>query len=186
MTANSRSLAQRLPAKPDIIRIAAVVVFSFHLWSILSVLWEVPSWLMRMSIGQAIAVFAYTQMYALLENLGVVLVILAVALVCPPRLCRGHFVSLVTMLIVVNTIWLVLIQWQFETLRNLNQVNLGLVGLIYLTTNALALLASYTIKGIDIWVRQVLDRVAIIAGLYVLIDVVSLFIVVIRNVRGLL
>ena len=56
----------------------AVCVIPIHFWSIYNTLKELPGWLMRMNLWDAIGAIAYTQASALLES----------GILCAAPVCR--------------------------------------------------------------------------------------------------
>ena len=81
----------RLPARQDVVLVFAVCAFPVYSWSILSFFDRLPRWLLHLDPWAVIGIFAYAQMFALLESLSLLLVLLFLSAVLPVRLFRNRF-----------------------------------------------------------------------------------------------
>jgi len=165
---------------------SAVLVFTavalpVHIWSILHVLEELPAWLLRLSVWELLGVIAYTQAFALFESLGIFLIVLIPALILPKWLFANHFVALAGLLVFTNSLWAILLQQNYATVSDWGARQF----LPWLALYALSMLAVYVSvlfsQKLSQWIRSFLDRTAVLAGLYITIDVISVLIVLIRN-----
>lgn len=62
-------IRQDLISMREIIMVFAACVLPIYIWSILSVLREIPAWIMYMSAWDLIGVIANSQAFALIESL---------------------------------------------------------------------------------------------------------------------
>jgi hypothetical protein len=172
----------QLPSRGDLILGFAASAFPVFVWSIYHVLNEIPGWLMRLTAWELISAVAYTQALALFESMLVFLSLVLFAAILPIESVKRKFPSLATSVILITSFWFILAHFNDETIRSWGMKNFLIWGVIYLLslTVSLYIVCRYEIlqKAID----AVLQRVSVLSYLYIIFGVVSLFIVVIRNI----
>ena len=88
-----RSLAlKRLPPISDILPVFAIIVTMFYGWTMVVFLWKLPGWLFFLTIGEIAGVFAFQLATNLVESLVVLLLLLILSMVFPPRIFKEVFI----------------------------------------------------------------------------------------------
>jgi hypothetical protein len=82
----------RLPNRPAILQVYAVIAVMFSAWTITAFLWKLSAWLLILNIGEILTVFAYSMVANLVESLTVLLLLLLVCALLPASMLRDDFV----------------------------------------------------------------------------------------------
>ena len=178
-------LNKRRITKRHIGYVFAVIIVVVHFWSIINLLRMVPAWILRLSIWELIGCIAYTQAYAFFESLTVLLIFLLLGVVIPGGLFAYQFVAQSTVTLLAGSIWAILIQYNYETIREFGGKELILwLFIIVLTILAMnALILRY--EKIERIVQIIAEKVAVLAALYAFIGLLSWIIVIFRNISQL-
>ena len=174
-------IKSRFASSEQLVLLFAACVFIVHVWSIISVLREVPAWILRLNYWDLIGVIAYTQVYALAESVVVFLILIVIAAILPARLFRDQMVALGTMIVLISSLWFVLAHYNDDAIRLWGGKQFLLILLVFIVSILVpyALIQSYS-KIAEI-IYKIVERLAILAYFYVFIDLISIFIIVIRN-----
>jgi len=170
--------SRRLPSGSEAWLFAGACVSLIHFWAILSFLREVPALLLRMTWWELLAAGAYTLVFALLESLLLFVALLLVAVILPASWLRDSFAIKGALLLCLLLVWLGLgprlprhPPWASLLTRVGLLASLGL---------------SYRVLGrkqsVRDTVRDGLERLSLLSYLYLALDVVSLLIVLARNI----
>ena len=129
---------------------------------------------------------AYVFAFALFESVLLLAFILIINFVLPRYLFRDWFIAQSSLVILASTGWALIVQFQRESLSTFDLpqliawIVLYLLSLLLMTFVFYILLRKYVkVKTI---VETIADRMVVFAWLYVPVGLVSLVIVVIRNI----
>ncbi len=168
----------------EIVLVFAACVFPIHAWAILNVLREVPAWILRLTTWELIGVIAYTQAYALLESLVVLIILVVLGLLLPARLFRKKFIAYSTMLVLITTIWAVLAHYNDGYIRLMDFLHfLPWLGLYFLSIG-IGYLLVWRYDRVASSIQAILERIMVLSFIYVFIAIFSVFVVIFRNIRG--
>jgi hypothetical protein len=170
------SFYRRIPSRHNIVYAYLACLFPIQVWSIYNLLREVPAWLRQMSASDVIGVASYSQTFVLFESVVIFLPLVFLSTLFPAGWFRDEFVSLSTGVVYLSVVWSVLAHINDPALRHWRWIGLFLVSQILLF-----FLIHYSDKLKSI-IGSFVDRVAVLSVLYLLIDLLSVLIVVIRNV----
>jgi hypothetical protein len=166
-----------------------------HVWAIVLILMDL-SWVAeRTNSWDAVGVASYGLMFILIESLAVFGIVLLVGLVLPSGWSQAKRITLLGVLILAISIWAILGQLYF-----LWELSLGLSVIrwiasfsrpLWLVYGGLLVIVSPTV-ALPAWVAfrsekfqqgflALLDRLSILMGLYIFLDLASIVIVIIRN-----
>jgi len=164
---------RRIPSRRNIVDVYLACLFPIQVWSIYNSLREVPAWLRQMSLWDLIGVVSYPQMFVLFESVVIFLPLVFLSALLPAGWFRDKFVALATGIVYLSVVWFILahILGQF----------LPWIGLFLFSQILFFFLihSSHKLQSIIVsWV----NRVAVLSIVYLLIDLISVLIVVIRNV----
>jgi len=84
---------KRLPAFASILPVFAVIAFLVYGWTMIVFLWKLPSWILYLTLGEILAVFAYSMTFALLESFLILTLLLLACMALPPAWMRDAFVT---------------------------------------------------------------------------------------------
>jgi hypothetical protein len=136
-----------------------------------------------MNAIQLVSVIAYVFVFALFESLIVFGLLFLISLIMPPRLSDTQLLPVGTLIILLASISVVLIHlyevWEFESIK-FGQwaalwVGLGLAGI------ALTIIWMKGNQRVESVIRSAVERVALLSLVYVSLDGLGLFVILIRN-----
>lgn len=174
-------IKSRLPTKEAITPVLAVISFLAYGWTLVLFLWKVPSWMLYLTAGDMLTVLAYSMTSALLESLFVLSVLLLLCLLLPARWMQDVFVTRGTVAAILGLGTIMLYMYCFSLvgysyISNLIPWSLaGLVITIFFTS------LSTRIRPIVRAAELISDRMIVFLYIYIPISLVSLLVVVYRN-----
>jgi hypothetical protein len=173
---------RRIPSTHNVVAVYLACLFPIQVWSIYNLLREVPAWLRQMSLWDVIGVVSYPQMFVLFESVVIFLPLVLLSALLPAGWFRDKFVALATGIVYLSVVWFILAHIYDLTLRywGLGQL-LPWIGLFLFSQILFFFLihSSHKLQSIIVsWV----NRVAVLSIVYLLIDLISVLIVVIRNI----
>lgn len=172
----------RLPSQRDVIRVSAVCVFLVFSWSILWFLQNVSGWLPYLSVWNTLSIFAYTQAFALLESLLVLMLLVGVAAVLPTPAFRSRFTAQAGAVVFSLTFWVALFQLVFDAvLRGWTLAEFVLWFGLALVSVALACVLAYRVRRIEMVIIALAERLTVFLYCYVPLGLVGLIVVIGRN-----
>ena len=175
-------IKSRFASREQLILLFAACVFIIHVWAIISVLREVPAWVLRLNYWDLIGVIAYTQLYALAESIVVFLVLIIIAAILPAKLFREKLVALGTMVVIVSSIWFIFAHYNDQVIRLWGAKQFLFVFLAFLVSILIPYVLIQRYPKIADIIDSIVGRVAVLAYVYVFLDVISIIIIVIRNI----
>jgi len=135
-----------------------------------------------MTVWDLIGVLSYPESFALFESVVIFLPLVLLSALLPSGWFRDKFVALSTGIVYLSVVWFVLTHVNDVALRYWGfRQFLPWIGLFLFSQISFFSLIHYSQKLKSIIVSFV-DRVAVLSVVYLLIDLVSVLIVVIRNV----
>jgi hypothetical protein len=175
------ALRERFPAKDDLLRVFGVCVLVTFSWLLVWFLYELPSWLAFLDFWSIVGILAYALVASLLESVVLLLFVLALAIVLPRKWLRDRFATQGALIVLVLAFWLGLVQW-LSSMRLWSdaQIVLGLV--LVVATMVVASILAVRSPRLGAAVRSLAERSTILLYLYLPLGVLSLVIVLIRNV----
>jgi hypothetical protein len=84
-------MLRRFPKSKDILQVYAVIAVMLSGWTITAFLRKLPSWLLTLNVGEILTVFSYSMVTNLVESLMVLLPLLLLCILLPPRFLRDDF-----------------------------------------------------------------------------------------------
>lgn len=148
-----------------------------HLWAIVNMLRDVPSWLHYMKNTEIVGSVAYTLTFTLVETLIVFFIVLAVGMVLPKRWVPNTYATLSSVMLIELAIMAAILQHfilQYLPKRLLLASYLLILVLTVLTVPRFSKVRHYT--------RALAERLTVLTFLYIFIDIVGVIIVIARNV----
>ena len=175
------SVYRRIPSRRNIVYTYLACLFPIQVWSVYNLLREVPAWLRQMSVWDLIGVVSYPQTFALFESAVIFLPFVLLSALLPRRWLRDKFVALTTGIVYLSAAWFILAHINDLTVRywGFSQF-LPWMGLFLSSQILCCFLIQYSEK-LESIILSFVGRVAVLSLVYLLIDLISLTILVIRN-----
>jgi hypothetical protein len=173
-------IKKRFPNRGDLLAVFGVVVFVCYSWSLLGFLNKLSSFLLRFTLGEVADIFAFMMAFTLLESLAVTAVLALLATVLPSAWLREGFALKGFVIVLIATATSILFQRTLEENypSPLLLVAVTLIPLL-MTVAILAILrAMPKVRNI---LSNIQDRILIMLFVYVPIGLISLVVVMYRN-----
>lgn len=167
-------LKKRFPPRREILLVFAACLFPIHIWAIVLFLVEVPALIHRASTAELLGVFAYVLVVALVESIVLLCSLVLLCIILPSRFFRDKFVSQGTMYAFITSAWAMSIHPQGIIILEWHLVPL-------MISLAIATILIHRIKQLDIRINSFVERLSVLSFIYIIIDIVSVFIVAFRN-----
>jgi hypothetical protein len=174
-------LKSRLPAFNAILPVFAVISFMVYGWTLVIFLWKVPSWAMFLTFDEMLSVLAYSMTTSLLESLTALAILLVASALLPVRWMRDVFVTRGSIAAFFGLGSIMLYMYR------LSVAGYGVFNYLFQwtwTALTLTLLFTFFAPRFRFIVRAVAwisDRLIVFIFLFVPISLVSVFVVVYRN-----
>ena len=175
-------LQRKIPLFPDILRVTSVIATFLYGWTILSWMWQVPSWLLSLTIGEVLSIFAYAMFNAMLESLFFLVCLLLLAFILPPRFLRDDFIVRASWVTVGTPGSMLIFFVGFNTIDSFPAQYITFWSLATLLLAALLAFLSARqpwMRAAALWLS---DRLLIFLFLFAPITVISLLTILIRNI----
>jgi len=163
-------------SKQGLTQLFVYCAFPIHVWALINMFRDVPSWVLYMPSGEVLASVAYTLSFALIETLIVLLVVLLIGMMIPRRWVVEKYVPLVSALLVELAVMAIV--FQHFIIHHLPKRNL-IIG--YALILALTTVIVLRLPRIGDVLRWASERLTILAFIYSFFDVLGLLIVIVRN-----
>ena len=164
-------------SKDDLVYIFCACVLPIHIWGILNLLIDIPSWLFYYNYIEIIGGVAYTLVFSLVEATLVFIGVVSLRLLLPKRWAAEWFVSFSILLVLELTITALLFQY-FTVQGIYYKTELLLASTLIIGLTALLISKFDRLHHL---IRSIASHLTILAYVYVFFDIVGLFIVFIRN-----
>ena len=182
--------------KDHIWKLFLLCIFLFHLWTFFLVFRDVPWVIDRFDQWDAVGLVSYALMFALIESFGVFLFFLVINALIPNRFEPKQRLSILSLMLFMIWIWGVLGQIYFLAEAKVNLAFSSLLAptgrpLFFLYIILIPLVAGSTFLPLYALVKKpqravrivdILDRISTLSILYLVLDVVGIFIVLYRNI----
>ena len=159
----------------------AVCVIPVHVWLVINFLDQARGIMIRVSTWDFVGVVSYILAFALLESFLLFLVMLLLAFVLPARIFRSKFVALSTVVVILATGWFIYLQYNRQLISDRQVKLLAVWAISLLLTMGVLFLLVHRSRRLETTIHALAQRLAILAVLYVFVDLVAVAIVVVRN-----
>jgi len=157
--------------------------FPVYTWSILMFLRELPAWLLYLSAWDIIGVFAYAQVFALLESATILLGLVLLGAILPARSLRDKFVAQGSIAVFLASGWAIASHIQIIPVGPSEGFFLGAV--LCLASIGGFYVLIYRYKRVEEALNSFAERLLVLLYVYVPVSFLSVIIVILRNLsRG--
>lgn len=160
--------------------VLAVCVIPIHLWSIYNTLRELPGWLMRMNLWDALGAIAYTQVFALLESLILWATLVLIAFILPRCWFADRFVAQASFMVAVFSTWVLVRHYLYPSYLTSIEPAGPLIIAAVLFSFLVSWFMIYRSSRINTTLTSVASRLAVLGFVYLALDLVSVLIILIR------
>lgn len=171
----------RLPSMGQLTAVYGVIVLMVYGWTIYWYLWKLPSWLYFLTLGELLVTFSYAMIVNFIESLLILLVPVLLSLLLPHHWFRERFVAQGVVLVVLL---LIALMNYLNVITGLQDFPPGLGGKVLAAIIVIAFLIFLVgrIELLSKVVGEIGNRATIFIYIFLPISVLSIFVVLIRNV----
>ena len=179
-------MPSKFPNSQESLPVFSLILFIVFSFTTFRMLFQIPSWLNSHSTTDIFFLASYVFAVALIECLLLFGFILLINFILPGKFFRAHFVAQGSLVITICTIWALILKfitpgYEFANL----QEPLGWLLIFMLSLLIILLAGSFLLRRyqqIEDLVDSLADRMVIFAWIYAPIGLISLCIVLIRNI----
>jgi hypothetical protein len=177
-------VSSRLPSLPDLFRVFSLTIFLVYTWSVVTFFWNLPRFLLFLSMGEIAAVAAYSLTLALADSALIAALTALLACLLPPGWMRDRFVpaggAFASGLFFVS----IASQSLSANLWLLDDVRLLLLGAATLALLGLLVYAAARFPLLAAGLTALAQRTEIFFYIYVPLTLPALLTVTLRNAGG--
>lgn len=182
------SIQDRIPSSEEVQKLFFVCIVPIGAWSVVIFLYELPGYLRRMNLWDALGIFSYSQAIALIESVLILVFLLFVCLALPARFFKKHFIAQGTVIFIWTFVMFIPLQYQSYVL----EVKLHFYFLVYYLLEVIwviayvsgLLLVSWLLRRYSKFEGLIKDfaaRVSTLAGFYIAVGALSFVLILYRN-----
>jgi len=173
-------IARRFPARNEIIPVLGAAVFACFSWTILSFINKLSSFILYFNLGEILAIFAYMMAFALLESLAFSGLVVLISGLFPPNWLKEGFAFKGFIIAVVAAIAAILFQ---RALRDDFPSALMLLTSLVVPLLVIVILIFLirSMPRVQSLLLNIAERLSILLFLYIPIGILSILVVVYRN-----
>lgn len=177
-------MSSRLPDKASLLSVYAVIVAIGFNWTLMASFWKLPSWLFYLNLGQVASIYAYSLVFDFIESVLILAGFVLVSLILPAVWWKEKFVPRSVMLLIVVMSSVILSAFWFrdpDTYQRFVEVNWIWWAVTFGISFPLVWLAG-RIRWLGRALEVVADRCIIFLFIYMPMAVLSIAVVLVRNV----
>lgn len=170
-------------AKADYFKLFLVCSFPVHVWAYINLLNDMPAIQLEMGVWRILGVAAYVLGFALIESLFIFGLIFLVSIILPERLFGLKLVQVGSIFVLTTAIAALFIhfygQWEIESFSFAAWIALwAMIGLSTFIVAVYWLNRNQQVRGIF---QSGIERLAVLSLVYISLDILGLFVIIIRN-----
>jgi hypothetical protein len=181
-----KTLKDSLPSIHQVKLVYSLQVFLVYSWVILSFFYDLPRWTLFLSILEIIVIFAYSLVFAFIDSVIFLAVLVIPSVFFYSRFLRRKYESVIGVVAISSYIWLGIMWSQY--LHDLREGSTGVDDrfLLWLALSIVStLLIGFVVSRI-IYLQKIIhviaDRAQVFLYIYLPLSLLALFVVVMRNV----
>jgi hypothetical protein len=179
-------LKAKLPSRREVLPVFSVILFFIFSWALYRMFYQVPSWLFFLNIWNILVLAAYVMAYALFESAVILGFIVLLSLILPKKFFKDNFTALGSLIVLTMSIGAYLIQRKIGILYRLELEQLIIYPILILAAFVvLGVVFSFVLNRFNAakrLVEAVADRMTIFAYIYIPLGLLSLVVVLARNI----
>lgn len=177
------SLRQRLPSLQSIYEVFYACVVVVQAWELVNLVYNIPALRLRETTWDLLGIIAIVQAFALFESLLACLALTGLSVLAPSAL-RRHFPAQATGALLVSAAWAIGVHLSGASMTTWAASRLWSWIALYLAGLGLAAWAIWRFPRLEGAIRRLLANLGVLAWVYIALGLVSLAIILIRNLPG--
>ena len=143
-----------------------------------------PAWLFYVNSWDLIGMFAYTQIFALLEGAVILLILILLGAILPVRFFRDRFVAQGSMAVLLTSGWAIAAQFanQYQIVVVWTPKTFFLWSVLDLISVGVSWVLIHRYKRLEEAINSFIERLTVLLYVYIPITFLSVIIVTLRNI----
>ncbi len=151
------------------------------MWAVFNLLETIPSWVLQLNAWEIIGGISYTLTFALIESVFLFVLVMIVNFIVPKQFFAEKFILNSTILALLILIWAILVQYNYDSIISLDRKSILFLFSTILLSIVIVILIANRIRNFEIIISAVVNRVAVLAVIYLILDILGILIVITRN-----
>jgi hypothetical protein len=151
--------------------------FPVHVWVLVNMFRDVPSWVLYMPGSEIVGMVGYTLSFALFETLFALVLAIMIGMVIPKRWVVDKYIPMISLWLVELAVMAVVFQHYIIAYLAKRTIVMVFAGI--LVVSSLILLRFPKIGDLFRWIA---DRLVLLSFIYIFFDVLGVLVVILRNV----
>ena len=174
-------MKNRLPKIQDIAQVYAMISFITYGWTFVLFFWKVPSWLDFLTPAEIFGAFSYGVLTNLVESMIVILCLLVLCVLLPPRTMRDTFAAYGSVIAIIGLGSVMLYQYQYRAVRLDFASGLKTWAIATVLAILLSVFLTARIKVLKSIILNISDRMVIFLYIFIPLSIICVLDVVVRN-----
>ena len=179
-------LESKLPSSQEVLPVFSVIVFIVFTWTLYRMFFQVPSLLFYMRVWDVLIIISYVLMFALIESVIVLGLLLIFSLVFPAKYFKDNFVAQGSTVVLMISMGAFALQRKMKIMYRLDGWELILYPFVILAAIVFVIFAASYIydrfKLLPHIINTVAERMIVFVVLYVPLSILGLLVVFVRNI----
>lgn len=159
------------------VKIFLLTAFFVHIWTILNVLFDVPSLILYMNLEELLAAISYPLTFALFESILLALPLILLGGVLPENWRTSYYLSFVFAILFPAALTAIAIHVFPDLWDAKKWVLLAWAGFAALLSGLF-----WRFPRVRGWIDAIIERLALLSYIYLVIDALAVIVVIVRNV----
>jgi hypothetical protein len=172
---------ERIPKLKQIAPVYSVIVFIVYSWTIFWFFWKFNSWTYYLRPGEIFTILAYTLSVNLFESLLVLLLPITLSVLMPRKWFLDQFVARGAALVLAGLCYLIYVAYQFKGRTEFHQTQVMRLSIPVFFVILFLVFAAGKWSLLRKAFESIADRTTIFLYILIPISIISLLIVIVRN-----
>jgi hypothetical protein len=173
------------PTWQQVVPVFLTILFPVTFWSLLNFFRELPSYLLRMKIWEIMGVFSYTQVFALLESILLLVVLIVLAELLPNQFFLKYFTTQAALISILASLWIIPLHYKGQILAAFPIFKNSAAGVVWFGI-FVALAVGFSLlfrrfSGMERVFHIFIDKLTVVSMLCLILDITSLILILVRN-----
>lgn len=177
-----QNLKRYFPAGSDIFSVYSVIVFWAYSWCVLIFMFNFSSWILKVPSSEILGYFSYGLLFAFLDTLFMIAILLALSAILPGSWFRNDFVVSGTLAATSLFFWVTFFQVSFFVLMESSMMTALLILLVAVVILILSLIITRRFPLIRKAFQWFASACGVFIYVYGFLSVIGLVVVVLRNI----
>ena len=173
----------RFPERKQLVYVFLAFAFASNVWALYDITQEIPAFILRMSLGELLGVISHSLVFSLIDSLFVFFILVLLSVILPASWLRNRFMAIGSAIAILTAVWMM-----FFHLNNLigtrNIAGITIWAVSYLIVLAVVYFFIQRSDKLNQGIANFIERLALLAGIYIVLDILGIIVIIVRNIGG--